>query len=67
MADAKQVKARVLVDSVFGKCNTVVTVGEDDVKSNPGQLDAHPSSVKAGEESDEHKAMLAAAASAKKK
>lgn len=61
MADAKQVKARVLVDCVFGKCNTVVSVSEDDVKANPGQLDAHPSAVKAGEESDEHKASVAAA------
>lgn len=59
--EVKQVKARVLVDCSHGKCNTVVTVGEDVVKANPSQLDAHPSAVKAGEESDEHKAALAAA------
>lgn len=55
-----KVKARVLVDGTFGKCNTVVTVEDTDVKANPGQLDATAAAVAAGEASDEHKALEAA-------
>lgn len=55
-----KVKARVLVDGTFGKCNTVVTVDDADVKANPGQLDATAAAVAAGEDSDEHKALEAA-------
>lgn len=61
-----KVKARVLVDGTFGKCNTVVTVEDADVKANPGQLDATAAAVAAGEQSDEHKAAVEAAKKAKK-
>lgn len=56
MAEAKKVKARVLADCAFGKCNTVVAVDDADVKANPSVLDASAAAVAAGEDSDETKA-----------
>lgn len=45
MADAKKVKARVLVACAFGEPNDVVEVDQADVKAHPGALDAEPAAV----------------------
>jgi hypothetical protein len=49
MADAKKVKARVLVDCDLGKCNDVVEVDPADVKGLEGVVDAAPAAVKYAE------------------
>lgn len=49
MAEQKKVKARVLIDCVHGKCNDVVEVDQDDVKSLEGVVDASPAAVKYAE------------------
>lgn len=45
MADAKKVKARVLVDSAFGKADDVVEVTESDAKANAHELDVNKDAV----------------------
>nr|GFD52848.1 hypothetical protein [Tanacetum cinerariifolium] len=45
MADAKKVKARVLVDGAYGKCNDVIEIDPADVKSLAGVVDAEPAAV----------------------
>jgi hypothetical protein len=45
MADTKKVKARVLVESSYGKPNDVVEVDAAEVKAQPGALDADPAAV----------------------
>lgn len=51
MAKEKLVKARVLLDSRFGKCNDVVELPAADIASGveAGELDAHVDSVKYAE------------------
>lgn len=41
----RQILARVLVDSRFGKVNDVVRVTEDELQAAAGELCAHPASV----------------------
>jgi hypothetical protein len=45
MAEAKKVKARVLVEGAYGKPNDVVEVDAAEVKAQPGALDADPAAV----------------------
>jgi hypothetical protein len=45
MAEAKKVKARVLVECAYGKPNDVVEVDAAEVKAQPGALDAEPAAV----------------------
>jgi hypothetical protein len=45
MAEPKKVKARVLVESAYGKPNDVVEVDAAEVKVQPGALDADPAAV----------------------
>lgn len=45
MAEAKKVKARVLIDSVYGKCNEVVDVESAQLKDLTGVVDAEPAAV----------------------
>jgi len=49
MAEAKKVKARVLIDCDLGKCNDVVEVDQTDVKGLEGVVDAAPAAVKYAE------------------
>lgn len=61
-----KVKARVLTDCTFGKCNTVVSVEDSEAKANPTLLDTTAAAVAAGEESAEHQAAVAASKASKK-
>lgn len=45
MAEAKKVEARVLIDSVHGKCNDVIEIEQALVKSLEGVVDAEPAAV----------------------
>ena len=48
MAEAKEVqkvKARVLIDGAFGKCNDVVEIDPKQVKSLAGVVDTDPEAV----------------------
>lgn len=45
MAEAKKVKARVLVDSVHGKCNDVVEIDPTQAKDLTGVVDTDPAAV----------------------
>jgi len=45
MAEAKKVKARVLIDCVHGKCNDVVEIDAAQVKSLEGVVDADPAAI----------------------
>lgn len=47
--DSAPIKARVLVDGVYGKCNDVVTVPADEATAAGGQLDSDPASVEYAE------------------
>lgn len=49
MAEAKKVKARVLIDCVHGKCNDIVEIDPDDAKSLEGVVDTAPVAVKYAE------------------
>jgi len=49
VAEAKKVKARVLIDCDLGKCNDVVEVDQADVKGLEGVVDAAPAAVKYAE------------------
>ena len=49
MADAKRVKARVLVNCDLGKPNDVVEIDADQVKSLEGVVDTAPAAVKYAE------------------
>jgi hypothetical protein len=49
MADAKKVKARVLLDCELGKCNDVVEVDEKQAKSLAGVVDTSPEAVEYAE------------------
>lgn len=63
MSKTKKVKARVLCDNQFGAINTVVELDEEVAEAAyaAGQVDTHPSAVKAAE------AIQAEKAAAKKK
>lgn len=45
MGKEKKVKARVLVDCVFGKVDDVVEVTEAQAREHASDLDAHPDAV----------------------
>lgn len=45
MAEAKKVKARVLVDSGYGKCNDVIEIEAAQAKTLAGVVDADPEAV----------------------
>jgi len=45
MAEAKKVKARVLVGCALGECNDIVEIDAADVKSLAGQVDTDPAAV----------------------
>lgn len=45
MAEAKKVKARVLVDGVLGKCNDVIEIDPAQAKSLAGVVDTDPEAV----------------------
>lgn len=45
MAEAKKVKARVLIEGAFGKPNDVVEVAAEEAKAQTGALDADPAAV----------------------
>lgn len=45
MAEAKKVKARVLIDCVHGKCNDVVEIEAAQVKALEGVVDTDPAAV----------------------
>lgn len=49
MAEAKKLKARVLVDGAFGKCDDVVEIDADQVKDLQGVVDTSPAAVKYAE------------------
>lgn len=49
MADAKKVKARVLVDCDLGKCNDVVELDAAEAKAQAGVVDTDPAAVKYAE------------------
>ena len=49
MAEAKKVKARVLIDCVHGKCNDVIEIDSDEVKGLEGVVDSTPAAVKYAE------------------
>ena len=49
MADAKKVKARVLVNCEHGAPNDIVEIEADQVKSLEGVVDATPAAVKYAE------------------
>lgn len=59
MADAKKVKARVLMDCAFGKVDDVVEVTEAEAKAHSGQLDAHKDAVGYAEKLQAEKAAAA--------
>ncbi|MFK3741432.1 hypothetical protein [Massilia sp. TN1-12] len=45
MAEAKKVKARVLVDGAHGNCNDVIEIDAAQVKALTGVVDADPDAV----------------------
>lgn len=45
MADAKKIKARVLVDGAHGTCNDVIEIDPGQVKALAGVVDADPEAV----------------------
>jgi hypothetical protein len=45
MAKEKLIKGRVLVDCSLGKCNDVVQIQEDQVKTLSGVVDTDPGAV----------------------
>jgi hypothetical protein len=45
MADAKKVKARVLVDGAHGQCNDVIEIDPAQAKALAGVVDADPEAV----------------------
>jgi hypothetical protein len=45
MAAAKKVKARVLVDGAYGKCNDVIEIDASEAKDLAGVVDADPAAV----------------------
>ena len=49
MAEGKKMKARVLVDGAYGKCDDVVEIDAEQVKDLQGVVDATPAAVKYAE------------------
>jgi hypothetical protein len=43
--EAKKLKARVLVDGAYGKCDDVVEIDEKEVKALAGVVDTDPAAV----------------------
>ena len=49
MAETKKVKARVLVDGAYGKCDDVIEIDAEQVKELQGVVDTTPAAVKYAE------------------
>lgn len=45
MAEAQKVKARVLLDGAYGKCNDVIEIDPKQAKSLAGVVDTDPEAV----------------------
>lgn len=49
MAEAKKIKARVLIDGAHGKCNDVIEVDAAQAKALAGAIDTDPAAVEYAE------------------